>query len=277
MTQAKRPPQRALLLIAIASLLAAVTTQAAAQLVFYENADFAGRSFTTEQAIGNFSKYGFNDRASSAVVLREDWEVCENVRYAGRCVVLRPGRYPSLVAMGMNNRISSVRAIAANSRLDDSRYAPAPMPVYDNQRRVGEALYQAQISSVRAVVGTPEQRCWTEQVQVEPKRSGPNVPIAIAGALLGGILGHQVGGGTGKDIATVGGAVAGGYVGSNVGRNNGQATTQDVQRCTTTPAANTPSYWDVTYNFEGIEHRIQTAAPPTGPTLTVNAQGEPRS
>jgi uncharacterized protein YcfJ len=258
MTQAKRPPQRALLLIAIASLLAAVTTQAAAQLVFYENADFAGRSFTTEQAIGNFSKYGFNDRASSAVVLR-------------------PGRYPSLVAMGMNNRISSVRAIAANSRLDDSRYAPAPMPVYDNQRRVGEALYQAQISSVRAVVGTPEQRCWTEQVQVEPKRSGPNVPIAIAGALLGGILGHQVGGGTGKDIATVGGAVAGGYVGSNVGRNNGQATTQDVQRCTTTPAANTPSYWDVTYNFEGIEHRIQTAAPPTGPTLTVNAQGEPRS
>lgn len=36
------------------------------------------------------------------------------------------------------------------------------------------------------------------------------------GAVAGGLLGHQVGGGNGKTLATVGGAVAGGYVGNRV-------------------------------------------------------------
>jgi uncharacterized protein YcfJ len=34
-------------------------------------------------------------------------------------------------------------------------------------------------------------------------------------------------------------------------------------------------YWDVTYNFAGYEHRVQLTTPP-GPTIVVNAQGEPR-
>lgn len=38
----------------------------------------------------------------------------------------------------------------------------------------------------------------------------------IGGALVGGLLGNQVGGGTGKTLATVGGAAAGGYVGNEV-------------------------------------------------------------
>lgn len=36
------------------------------------------------------------------------------------------------------------------------------------------------------------------------------------GAVAGGLLGHQVGGGKGKTLATVGGAVAGGVVGNKV-------------------------------------------------------------
>jgi outer membrane lipoprotein SlyB len=39
---------------------------------------------------------------------------------------------------------------------------------------------------------------------------------AGAGALLGGILGHQVGGGTGRKVATVAGAVGGAVVGNQV-------------------------------------------------------------
>jgi uncharacterized protein YcfJ len=39
---------------------------------------------------------------------------------------------------------------------------------------------------------------------------------AVGGALLGGVLGHQVGGGTGKKIATVAGAAAGGFAGNSV-------------------------------------------------------------
>jgi uncharacterized protein YcfJ len=92
--------------------------------------------------------------------------------------------------------------------------------------------------------------------------------------LLGGILGHQVGGGTGKDLATAGGAIAGAAIGANVNGGTPQAATQDVRRCETVPNQR-PQYWDVTYNFRGQEHRVQMTAPP-GPTVTVNAQGEPR-
>lgn len=38
----------------------------------------------------------------------------------------------------------------------------------------------------------------------------------IGGAVVGGLLGHQVGGGTGKTLATIGGAAAGGYAGNEV-------------------------------------------------------------
>jgi len=47
--------------------------------------------------------------ASSAVVSGEPWEVCDGEEFSGRCVVLKPGRYPSLDKVGMNNRISSAR------------------------------------------------------------------------------------------------------------------------------------------------------------------------
>ena len=37
--------------------------------------------------------------------------------------------------------------------------------------------------------------------------------------MVGGLLGNQIGGGTGKTLATVGGAAAGGYVGNEVQKN----------------------------------------------------------
>lgn len=42
----------------------------------------------------------------------------------------------------------------------------------------------------------------------------------ILGALIGGALGNQVGGGRGRDAATIAGAVVGGAVGRNVQRDN---------------------------------------------------------
>jgi outer membrane lipoprotein SlyB len=41
----------------------------------------------------------------------------------------------------------------------------------------------------------------------------PVTPGMAIGGVVGGVLGHQVGGGTGRDLATVGGVAAGGYVG----------------------------------------------------------------
>jgi len=250
-----------------------------AQVTFFENEAFGGRSFTTDAQIGDFKRNGFNDRASSIVVVGDRWEVCDKSRFAGHCVVLRPGSYASLASIGLNDRISSVRALSPDTRIGDDRYAPMPATVagYEYQRRGGERLYEANVTSVRAVVGTPEQRCWVEREQVASgQQGGVNVPGALVGAVLGGILGHQVGGGRGKDLATAGGAVAGAAVGANVGRGGTPAQTQDVQRCTNTPSATRPDYWDVTYNFRGQDHRVQMTTAP-GPTVTVNDQGEPRA
>lgn len=256
--------------------LAAHRDNAVPQITFFEQEGFAGRSFKTQERVINFARQGFNDRASSAIVLNHRWEVCENAGFTGRCVVLRPGRYPSLAAMGLNDRISSVKEVLLDARIDDERYAPPPPPIYDSRRRNNERLYEANVTSVRAVVGTPDQRCWVEREQIAPERTAANIPAAIAGAVIGGVLGHQVGGGHGKDLATAAGAVAGGLLGANIGRGDTSAQTRDVQRCTNASSAGRPDYWDVSYVFRDQEHRVQMANPP-GQTITVNERGEPRS
>ena len=60
-----------------------------------------------------------------------------------------------------------------------------------------------------------------ENVRVKHNGSKDNHRIIGTGigAVAGGLLGHQVGGGKGKTLATVGGAVAGGYVGNRVQKN----------------------------------------------------------
>jgi len=252
-----------------------VATQAAAQVTFYEHDEFHGRAFVADRPIGNLERLGFNDRASSAVVDRGRWEVCEDAGFHGRCIVLRRGSYPSLAAMGLDKRISSIRPVDEHARYEE---APPPMqePSYAYRQRPEERLYQVPVSAVHAVVGPPERRCWVERQQVTENHSGANVPGAIIGAVVGGVLGHQIGGGRGQDLATAGGAVAGGVVGAGVGRGGGPETsTRDVQRCQDVQSQAQPDYWDVTYNFRGVQHHAQLSAPP-GPTITVNDNGEPR-
>ncbi len=248
------------------------------QVVFYENEGFEGRSFTAETPIADFRRSGFNDRASSVVVRGARWEVCDSIGYAGRCVVLRPGQYASLSAMGLNDRVSSVRAVSTTARVDDNRYSPAPLVAQDFGRRNNERVYEANITSVRAVVGDSGQRCWVEPQQVmQEQRGGTNIPGALLGAVIGGVLGHQVGGGTGKDVATGIGVIAGAAIGGNQGRGSEKVvTTKNVQRCSTNPAQARPAYWDVTYNFRGVEHHMQMNTAP-GATVSVNERGEPRA
>ena len=256
--------------LGLATLLLA--QHAAAQLTFFEWDGFRGRSFVSDRSTANFAYYGFNDRASSAIVDRGRWEVCEDADFRGRCVILSPGQYPTLAAMGLNNRVSSSRRAPKQGNVAYVAPPPPPAPPYNYYPRHGERLYQANVVAVRAVVGPPEQRCWVEQEQVSG--SSPNVPGAIIGGILGGVLGHQVGGGRGQDVATAVGAVGGAAVGANVGR--GPTYTQNVQKCAAVPGSAQPQYWDVTYVFQGREYRAQLGFAP-GATITVNGRGEPRA
>ena len=167
-------------------------------------------------------------------------------------------------------------AEAQRQATEAQRLAAAAQPAYDYRRRPNEPLYEASVSSVRAVVGPPPQRCWVERQVVDPGTAGINVPGAVVGGVVGGILGHEIGNGRGQDLATGIGAATGAVVGANVGREApGAVYTQDVQRCVDVPTAARLDYWDVTYNFGGYEHHVQMTSPP-GATILVNAQGEPR-
>ena len=260
---------------ALAAAAVVMASQAMAQITFYEGEGFRGQAFQTNKPVADFRRYGFNDRASSAVVDRGHWEVCDAVQLEGTCVVLRPGSYDSLERMGLNKSISSVRPISDRDHYANEGREPLSEPNYDYRRRPDERTYNARVTSVRAVVGPPEQRCWVERGQVsQSERRGPNVGGALAGAIIGGILGHQIGGGRGNDVATAGGAVVGGVIGANAGRDHDQGYGRDVRRCETA-ASGPPDYWDVTYEFRNVEHRAQMSAPP-GESIIVNGDGEPR-
>lgn len=54
-----------------------------------------------------------------------------------------------------------------------------------------------------------------QTVEVVPRSQGLGLGT-LAGAAIGGVLGHQVGGGTGKTVSTVAGAAGGAYVGHEI-------------------------------------------------------------
>ena len=209
-----------------------LATQAFAQITFYENAGFRDRAFTANEHVEDFSRVGFNDRASSVVVDEGRWEACEDARFGGHCVVLKQGSYESLGGIGLENRISSVRPVGARAQYMNEAPEPLAAPTYEYRRRPHEHLYEARVDYAREVRGTtPEERCWVEhQPGTETHRGDLNMGGAVVGALLGGVLGHQVGSGRGNDVATVGGALAGGAIGANVGRDGPASNGHDVPR-----------------------------------------------
>jgi uncharacterized protein YcfJ len=233
----------------------ALAMQAAAQVTLYEDEGFHGRQFFVDRPMWDLDRTQFNDRANSVVVQGGDWQFCTDARFQGRCVVLRPGEYGSLREMGLADRVSSIRPMGGPQ-------------VSEYREQPGDQVFQANVTSVRAVVGPPEQRCWVERDRVE---GGANVPGAIIGGIVGGVLGHQIGSGRGRDVATGVGAVGGAAIGANVGRGG---YSQDVQRCENVSSNMRPDYWDVTYEFRGQEHRAQLGYAP-GPTISVNSYGEP--
>ena len=178
---------------------------------------------------------------------------------------------------------AQLQAAVAQREADDAQRVAAsmrgtyPATAVDYRRRGNERLYEAPVTYVRAVVGAPQQRCWVEPARIDnSKPAGVNIPGAIVGGAIGGIIGHQIGGGRGQDIATGIGIVSGAAVGANVGRtSDGLVYSQNVQRCESVPVSARADYWDVTYVFGGFEHRAQLTVPP-GPTILVNAEGEPR-
>jgi uncharacterized protein YcfJ len=115
------------------------------------------------------------------------------------------------------------------------------------------------VQPVSTTVSEPREVCRDEPVtQQAPVRDEHRVAGTLAGAVIGGLLGHQIGDGNGRKIATVAGAAAGGYAGNRVQdrMQKGDTVTRTERRCETVydKREQTVGY-DVTYTYEG---RTQT-------------------
>jgi uncharacterized protein YcfJ len=139
----------------------------------------------------------------------------------------------------------------------------------------GAAGEFARVVSVAPVTG-PHQVCTDETVTEQRKPSDEHqVAGTVIGAIAGGVIGHQVGGGRGRTLATVGGAVGGGVVGKEVQKNHqGKDTvTRVVKRCHTVDAsAATAPVYDVVYAYQGQNFHVRLDHDP-GDRLALPVRG----
>lgn len=124
-------------------------------------------------------------------------------------------------------------------------------------------------------VAVPRQTCTQTPVTVQPQTSGAG---ALMGAIAGGAVGHNVGGGSGQAIATIAGMIGGAMLGERI-ENPGATQVQNQQTCTTqTVYENRLIGYNVVYEFAGKQYNVQLPQDP-GPTiqLQVTPVGAPRS
>jgi uncharacterized protein YcfJ len=118
------------------------------------------------------------------------------------------------------------------------------------------------VDPVRQSVSDPQQVCKDEVVNhTAPPRDQHRLVGTAIGAVAGGLLGNQVGGGRGNTLATVAGAVGGGYAGNRIeaSRQHGQVTSTVERRCSTvngTSGSKIVAY-DVRYVYNGVTRTVR--------------------
>ncbi|MDM8347469.1 glycine zipper 2TM domain-containing protein [Pseudomonas sp. sp1636] len=122
------------------------------------------------------------------------------------------------------------------------------------------------VQPVNETIKTPREVCKDVTVtRQKPVQDQHKIAGTAIGAVVGGLLGNQVGGGTGKKIATVAGAVGGGYAGNKV-QGNMQAgdtyTTTETRCSTVTDTSEKVVGYDVKYQLDGKEGRVRMASDP---------------
>ncbi|GHB10987.1 glycine zipper 2TM domain-containing protein [Salinicola rhizosphaerae] len=116
----------------------------------------------------------------------------------------------------------------------------------------------ADIVSVDPIVQTtetPRQECKNVTVTHQrPVQDEHKIAGTAIGAIVGGVVGNQFGGGSGKKIMTAAGAVGGGIAGNQVqGKmQQGDTYTTTEQRCSTVKESKDETVgYDVRYRFDG--------------------------
>lgn len=146
--------------------------------------------------------------------------------------------------------------------------------------RPGGVFYdQARVVDVRPVkelvrVAAPAQECWTQPVR-HVQQTGPSTgAYTLSGAMIGGVLGNQIGKGDSRNAATVVGGVAGAVIDNSMAQSRQQTrvyTTQE-QQCQTVERFYEEERhvgYRVTYRYQGQEY---TRTMPYDPGRTVRVR-----
>jgi uncharacterized protein YcfJ len=133
-------------------------------------------------------------------------------------------------------------------------YSPA------NAEEIGKVISTTPIIQQVAV---PRQVCNTQQVVTEGQKSGAG---AAMGAIAGGAVGSQMGGGSGRTLATMAGIFGGAILGNNI-EGASAPEVKNVQSCSQqTFYENRTMAYNVVYEFAGKQYTVQMPQDP-GPTV----------
>lgn len=138
----------------------------------------------------------------------------------------------------MNSKRMTAGWVAATALLTMSVAAEAQnlgrssVPVYDYAKVVSSQPIFRYVT-----VKTPIRNCWQETEYYSTYRPRNVSGSTVAGAIIGGVIGHQFGSGHGRDAATIAGSLIGAAVGSGTAYARGSYGTarysRPVERCAT--------------------------------------------
>jgi uncharacterized protein YcfJ len=175
-------------------------------------------------------------------------------------------------------------------------FAPAAFSQYYGDRNYDRNYDRYNDRTARVIESRPvydaasgaRQECWNpraghyEEVRA-PEKTNVGKGAAI-GAVTGGVLGHQVGSGSGNTAATVGGAVLGGILGHKAEQRHDRDDQGDLDRSRCRIVGDTSSGallgYDVRYEVDGREYVTRMSREP-GSSLElgrdINRDGTPYS
>ncbi|MDU5453391.1 MAG: glycine zipper 2TM domain-containing protein [Pseudescherichia vulneris] len=130
---------------------------------------------------------------------------------------------------------------------------------------------------IKETVKTPRKECRNVTVtHRRPVQDENRLTGSVLGAVAGGVIGHQFGGGRGKDVVTVVGALGGGYAGNQVqgAMQERDTYTSTQQRCKTVYDKSEKMLgYDVTYKIGDQHGKIRMENDP-GTQIPLDSNGQ---
>jgi hypothetical protein len=122
MSRIQLTPRLGAALFALAALSAH-----AADFQIFTAPGFGGAEIQLRGETPDVAPLGTFHQQAASLVVNDTWEVCTEANYRGECVIVGPGRYPTLNAP-IRGRIGSIRPLGVKLAEERRNYAAAPPP-----------------------------------------------------------------------------------------------------------------------------------------------------